>query len=424
MIETTRTHAGHDTPAAGGALPDDAALRRAVDAYHDQLFGTAVERLGDQADLAPRVVEQTFVHAWHERARIAEAGLAHFLADDVQHRAARALSRRSAAHRVGHHGASDPNAPAHAHPIADPDRELAWTHIADVIRREANSAEAHARAVRAAHHEAAEHIKSVGATASWYRPVLAGIGIAVAAVGGIWLMDRVSRPAKLAAAVSTGTARTVESRQGQLASMELAEGTRVRLAPDSRVRIPENFGAELRAVRVQGAASFAVAAGQPQPLWVFVGRAAVVATGTRFTVRHYAGDRGALIRLDEGAASVRVDDVEHALAPGKALFVPDSGAPRAPTAGELQEGVSWTEGRVTLSDRPFGEALSALQRWYGSDVRAADQAILERRVSISVPLDSVQAAIAAIERAGSVRFGYLGEHMVFMDRDKVSGAGR
>lgn len=192
----------------------------------------------------------------------------------------------------------------------------------------------------------------------------------------------------------------------------------MRLAPESRVFIPEQFGEELRAVRVEGAARFEVAPGIEQPLSIFIRRVVVTARGTAVTVRAFDGDEGVLVRLDEGAATIKAGDETRTLSPGQALFVPDSAAPRDPTAGELAEGVSWTENVVTINNRKISAVLPMLQRWYRMNIRVADQATLDRVISFSAPLDSVSTAIAAIEREGKVKFGYVGENMVFTPLDK------
>src|SRR4249920_1954799 len=102
------------TPVSSDApLRDEDALKRLFFAQHAALAEKARAKLGDEAKaLAPKVVEGAFVRAWDARAQFrSPTDIESFLAEDVNHAAARALSRRAAAHRFAgnketHHNSS------------------------------------------------------------------------------------------------------------------------------------------------------------------------------------------------------------------------------------------------------------------------------------------------------------------------------
>lgn len=409
------------TPAATPTAPlavlrDEEELRTTFDRSAAALAAGAVPMLGDSPYLAPRVVEQAFVHAWHSRAQIpSPEALDGFLRSEVEHGAARALSRQLAAHRLGHHG-SGSQAGGHARPDAAYDHATSWTHVLQGVRADVRSAAAHERAAAIAHHEAAAHIKDVTQHGGWLRPTLVGAATLMFAVALVWMLDSAGAQGRIRNAVTSGPVRTVTASAGQLGALELADGSAVRLAPETNLSIPEKFGADLRAVRVEGAARITVAPGLEEPLTVVAGPALVVATGTVFTVRAYPGDGGAVVALHEGSATVRVGEASHAIATGAALFIPDSGAVRAATAGEAAEATSWSDNLYVASDRRLGDVLTDMQRWYRTQIFAVDPDVLGRRISIRASLDSVRQAIAAIEREGGVQFGYMNEKMVFTDR--------
>src|SRR5690242_19112503 len=96
------------SPAPSAYLRDETALRRAFDAEFAGAMAAAREKLNDAVNLAPRVVETAFVNVWQQRETL--TSLQQFkqvLADEINHGAARALSRRHAAHRFGGPGARD-----------------------------------------------------------------------------------------------------------------------------------------------------------------------------------------------------------------------------------------------------------------------------------------------------------------------------
>lgn len=409
------------TPSAPLAvLRDEGELRSLFDREAATLAAAAAARLGDSPYLAPRVVEQAFVHAWHSRAQIASpSALEAFLRSDVEHGAARALSRQLAAHRLGHHG-SGSHAGGHARPDGAYDHETSWAHVLQGVRADVRSAEAHERAAAIAHHEAAAHIKDVTQHGGWVRPMLVGAATLVFAVALVWLLDSAGAQTRVRNAVTTGPVRTVSASAGQLGALELADGSRLRLAPETNLSIPEKFGTDLRGIGIAGAARITVAPGGEEPLTVIAGPASVGGTVGEFTVRAYPGEGGAVVVVHEGNATVRVGEASHAVASGAALFIPDSGAVRAATAGQVAEATSWSENAYVASDRRLGDVLTDMQRWYRTQIFAVDPDVLDRRISIRASLDSIRQAIAAIEREGNVQFGYINEKMVFTDRAEAA----
>lgn len=417
MSQDAHVHSPEPVEApARSILGDEGALRRAFDRHADAVAVDAATELGDAAHLASKVVEHVFLDAWRSRATItSDEGLDSFLDDAVRHQSARVLSRRLAAQRMGGQGNDKPHAHAAHHAGGDAyDRETTWNRLVrDLHGSDADAA--HQRAAAIAHHEAAHHIGHVAQDRGWVKPVLTAVGVAVCAFGGIWLLDYASRGARLDAAVAASSARTVESRAAQLGSITLDDGSSVQFAPESRVFIPQEFGEDLRGIRVDGAASIAVAPGLDAPLVVKVGGATVTAEGTAFIVRHYETDSVAVVALTEGKLSVTRGDEERALAPGQAVAIPDSAPMREPTHAELEEATAWTQKRLEINARRLGDVLPEFQRWYNMRIFIADQRIVDRPVTISASLDSVRQAIAQVERSGSVKFGYLDDKMIFHD---------
>lgn len=407
-------HAGHPPL----VLHDEQALRRAFDQHGDALVAAATRRLGDSAFLAPRVVEQAFIHGWEARERVtSDAALAAFLNEDVERGAARALSRQMAARRLGHNAITSTHVGSgHAPPDGRWDPDVAWSHVLQGARADSRSARAHEQAAAIAHHDAAVHIAEATRPGSWVKPVAVGALTVGAAIAVVWLIDSIGADRRLLAAVTNGPGRTVEAAAGQIGALELADGSRATFAPGTQLFIPQQFGPDLRAVRVNGAARFTVASGQDRPLTVVVGPATVTATGTAFTVRAYPGDRGATIVLHEGSATVRSGEVSRALAPGQAVFVPDSAPMRDATEGQRAELVAWNENAYVASDRRLGDVLEDFQRWYRTQIFIAHPELLERRVSVRASLDSVRQAIAAVEQEANVQFGYVSGKMVFTPR--------
>ncbi|MEP6990151.1 MAG: FecR domain-containing protein [bacterium] len=394
------------------ALGDEEALKNAFLAEYSSLSQEARADLGDAVGLAPKVVEGAFVRAWDARDKLKTAAELHeFLVADVHHAAARALSRKAAAHRFG-----APVGHEVSHAVSgEMNAEQSWLHIQHALHGEEHSPGALAALAAASRHEAADHIGAVGKSSSaWLALVLAGVVIALAALG-MWTVDRVAAKGRVAKAVNAQDARPITTPAGRAGTINLTDGTTAHMAPETKLLIPKDFGEKLRGVKLEGAATFDVAKGLPLPFEVYARNARLVATGTAFTVSAYPGDSVLTVVVSEGSVDVHQGDSVHTVAANGALVMQDDGTVHAPSVAEREEATSWTSGMLVVDNRPLQRALTLMKRWYGYDIRVPKPALLARPVSLRVSLDSGMQAIKLVEQSSGLEFGYVGQNMVYRE---------
>lgn len=412
---------GSSVPLSGGsALPNEEALRRAFFARYPALAAEARTALGDDAAaLTPKVVEGAFVRAWDARARLTTPDqLDAFLQDDVRHAAVRALSRRAGAHRLAEHEAhgivhSSPPPHAPAEVAIDPDES--WGHILRATRGEGHSQHALDETAAIARHGAAGHI--VGATREG--PAWKAIGFGVAALAvvlaiGYWV-EKAGDDVSALTAVNAADARTVTAPPAQIGVITLDDGSKVRLAPDSKLSIPTEFGASLRAVKLGGAATFDVAKGGDSEFRVYAGDALIIAHGTTFSVRAYPEDSAMTVVVADGAVEVRDGKLVRSVDAGSALHVAHGAEPRLASPDERERADGWRNGTLVLTNQSLRNVLPELKRWYNLDVSVPDSGLLGRKVSLRASLDSSRQAIRGVEQSTGLQFGYRGSQMVFED---------
>lgn len=404
---------GAPETAASTPLADERALERHFRAHFTSLAEEAKGRLGEEAvAAAPRVVEAAYRQAWQDRATFtSEQDLDAFLHEAVRHAAARELSRRAAAHHLGRGKATG----AHHHETGSLDVDEAWSHLHRLLHPEETAAEvqAHTEAMR---HHAAEHLADMSKGSSWKIPLLIG-GIAVVlAAGLIWWLNRASATSAVTRALASGEARNVTTTSGQIGNLTLDDSTRVSLAPSSKLTIAKGFGPEVRAVRVEGAATFTVASGQPKPFEIRAGNAAVVVTGTVVTVRAYPTDTAVVLQVREGQALVKAGREERSLAAGDGALIERSGTLREPSAPELAEATAWTNRRITIADRQVRHVVAEINKWYGVDIKVPEMSALDRVATVDAPLDSLRTAISQVEQSADVEFAWEAKTMIFRTR--------
>ena len=238
---------------------------------------------------------------------------------------------------------------------------------------------------RAARQRAGLEHASVGRPAR--RPLIAGLGLAAAAIVGIAVLG--VRPVERAYAAPAHAA----------AHLTLVDGSRVTLSPGGRLTTRFTRGG--RAVSLNnGDAFFEVSHDRTRPFTVAASQRTLTVLGTRFNVA--AGHRFT-VSLVEG--SLRVSQ------PGEPSMVLKPGERYVATkaiGGEVRDGdvtsdAAWIGGRVVLSGASLGEAAERLSRASGRQVRLTDPALAELRLSGSLRIDRMDDLRAALEALLPVR---------------------
>ena len=228
-------------------------------------------------------------------------------------------------------------------------------------------------------------------TTPWWRRTgtlaAAGVVLAVAVTYGA-LADRVPT-----AKPSTADRNTYVTGAGERSDLLLADGTRVRLAPGSQVRVAADFGAARRDVYLDGEGYFEVTHDESRPFTVYAGNTSVRDIGTAFSVRSYASDSAVQVVVREG--EVAVAGVGR-LRAGDMGRVSITGEATVHRAVDVDTKLSWTSGRLVYADAPLGDVIDDLHRWYGVDAQLADSA------SANLPFTGTLANVAPDEAVAQV----------------------
>jgi len=406
----------------GFRLGDERALEQLFRARFEPLTQQATAALGDDQVAAPKVVEGAFVRVWGERGTIdTPEALEAFLFDAVKAGAARERSRRAAAHRFGggggavngHHAVTTH---ASAAPVTLDD---AWQHVTTALH--ADSATHSPKVQDQLHdqlrHDAAVHVAALGKRPAWQIPTLIAVVLAIAIFGAMRWMDRASADSAVSQALASPDGHNLSTLAAQSTKpTSLGDGSTVALGADTKLRVPPSYGTPLRAVRLDGSASFeSVPAKDPaHPFIVRAGDASISAAGAAsFDVRSYPTDEAATVRVRSGSVQVKSlsTGTTQTASAGQAVAVTAAGKVGAPSAAQLDEAFGWADKKFVVNNRPLSAVLPLLVRWYGLEFKTPDASILSRPVTMTASLESSREAIAAIEKAANVQFGYEGKAM-------------
>lgn len=156
------------------------------------------------------------------------------------------------------------------------------------------------------------------------------------------------------------------------AEIRLSDGTRIRMAPETKLRIASDFGIDRRDVYLEGEAFFEVTHDVRRPFTVFAGSASAHDLGTDFAVRSYPDDH--VVQVAVRAGSVALSGVGP-LGRGDVGRLTNDGHASVAHGVDVDRMLRWLDGELAYRDAPLGEVLRDVRRWYDVDVHVADSAL-------------------------------------------------
>ena len=197
---------------------------------------------------------------------------------------------------------------------------------------------------------------------------------------------------------STAVAQTFETAVGKRDSVRLADGTRVVLAPESRLTVAKGYGDQVREVELTGEAYFDVHHDAARPFAVHAAGATIRDLGTTFMVRA-TGAQGVRVAVTSGSVSLASDqsppNAAIVLRPGDAGTIAANGQALVERGGAAEPDTAWTSGRLVFREAPIAVVRSELRRWYGIDL-VVDSSFASRHLSVTFDGETPDRALEII----------------------------
>lgn len=146
----------------------------------------------------------------------------------------------------------------------------------------------------------------------------------------------------------------------------LADGSKVWMNADSKLRFPVSFCGAQREVFLEGEAYFEVKEDKQHPFIVHTSRGAVEVLGTHFNIRDYSDEAKVVTTLVNGRVAYRSSKQKSeriVLQPG--YQVEDrEGSPLVPHSVNVEMYVGWKDGKYIFENRTLEEIMQILSKWY------------------------------------------------------------
>ncbi len=191
----------------------------------------------------------------------------------------------------------------------------------------------------------------------------------VIAIGITYIFANGSRTAP----TTTGRAKTYSTIPGQRATITLADGSTMILAPATSAVV--DISKDARTVTLTGQAYFAVTSDAARSFSINTAAGTTRVLGTRFTVRQYQDEKAMRVAVTDGKVSI----------PGAVLVAGSSATVSVNTEPRVTNNASdvnaWTEGRLIFRNTPIREVLDELERWYDIQINLRDKSLASRNVT-------------------------------------------
>jgi transmembrane sensor len=222
------------------------------------------------------------------------------------------------------------------------------------------------------------------------------VAVAAAIVAAVAIRSRVSQPVSEAGIPGWGASEVVTG-ANELATVKLGEGSVVRLAPSSRLRVLAGRG---RTVMLDGRAFFAVQRMPTYPLVVHTAAGDARVLGTRFELT--ADNGGLRLRVVEGRVAVSTSREQTEVAAGEETAI-RNGVVVRPTMADTSAGATrWVGTFLAFQATPLGDAAREIERVYRTPVTITDSLLTRETITASFtdrPVEEVVSGICAVLNA-------------------------
>ncbi len=238
----------------------------------------------------------------------------------------------------------------------------------------------------------------------WLRPAVVAALVVLTAGVSLWVVR--GRHGAEEQVVSTAPMREVVTRRGERMVIELPDGSRMVVAPESRLRVPASYRRSdgRRDVYLdQGDAFFTVEHNTARPFRVHTVNGMAQDLGTEFLVSAWPAIRRTRVVVVSGEVGLwQVGDEQvpprplFTLVAGQLGQVDSLGSGTVASNVKTSQYVAWVDGILVFDETPLDEVVATLGRWYNLDIQLRDASLARRRVTARIQNQSVSGVLESI----------------------------
>ncbi|MBX2843974.1 MAG: FecR domain-containing protein [Flammeovirgaceae bacterium] len=204
---------------------------------------------------------------------------------------------------------------------------------------------------------------------------------------------------------------------GVKTTLELKDGTIVKLNSDSKLIFPSSFDANIREVYLEGEAFFDVSRDENRPFIIHTGKVKTTVLGTSFNIKAFPEDESVQVAVASGKVAVAYQAPDNNVKSTKELFLlPEEMSTFSKIDNQLvksdfdrKQVLSWKDNILYFENASFNEVKEKLERWYGVSFEVKGKS-LESEFEGEFHNESLKAVLEGL--SFSVKFDFLIEDKV------------
>lgn len=196
----------------------------------------------------------------------------------------------------------------------------------------------------------------------------------------------------------------------------LADGTKVWMNSESRLKYPVYFQGKERRVYLEGEAYFEVKKNADMPFVVDMGKTSIQVLGTSFNARAYKEEEHVYATLAEGKIRLALGERTLVLKPEEQGIVDLKKGHLSKEKVDLRLYTGWKDGRFIFQEQTLEEMMNTLARWY--DIKVFYENSSVRKVTFSGNLkryDGFDKIIEMLEMTGMAHFKVKGNTILISE---------
>lgn len=177
--------------------------------------------------------------------------------------------------------------------------------------------------------------------------------------------------------------------RGQKSQIVLADGTKVWLNSDTKIRYPGNFSKNQRDVYLDGEAFFEISKNEHQPFVVHTSGVNIKVLGTKFNVKAYSDENQIETSLFEGRVILLMtnpsdETIEKEVKPGQSFVYSKTDRQLVLNRFPQDEINGWKKNQLIFKDDTFGNLVRKIERWYDVKVMYDEKQFNDRRLTVEL----------------------------------------
>lgn len=178
--------------------------------------------------------------------------------------------------------------------------------------------------------------------------------------------------------------------RGQKSQIVLADGTKVWLNSDTKIKYPGNFENDQRDVYLEGEAFFEVTKNAHRPFVVHTAGMNVKVLGTKFNVKAYPDEKNIEASLFEGKINLEIKDpdneqvVKTEVSPGQSFAYLISDKKLVEGTFPQEEIDGWKKNQLIFKDDTFNNLVKKVERWYDVKIVYDEFLFNDRRLTVEL----------------------------------------